>query len=134
MRNYTELIKFQTFDERYAYSQIFDRMGIVTFGCDRYLNQNFYASREWQQVRRQVIIRDNACDLGISDRPISRTIHVHHLNPITIEDFKNENFSIIIDPEFLICVSIDTHNAIHYGSQILKIPLVDRKQGDTCLW
>lgn len=135
MKTYSQLLALQTFNERYEYLRMHGQVGIQTFGFDRHLNQSFYHSKEWEHVRQQVILRDNACDLGILDRPISGHIRVHHMNPITVEHFELEMYQIILDPEYLICVSLDTHNALHYGLEpIVKIPLVERKQNDTKLW
>lgn len=135
MKTYTELCKYRTFEERYEYSRLASKVGIITFGFDRHINQVFYTSYEWRKVREKVIVRDEASDLGINDRPIYGDIRVHHLNPISVEDFERERFQVILDPEFLICVSFDTHNAIHYGTTLsLKIPVGFRKKGDTELW
>jgi len=135
MRSYSELIKFNTFKERYEYCRLQGEVGVATFGFDRYLNQKFYTSPEWRSLRHQVIIRDNGCDLAITNRPIYRAIRIHHLNPITIEDFQYDHNQKIFDIEFLVCVSHETHNAIHYGTEVnLPIQLVERKAGDTRLW
>jgi len=135
MKTYTNLIQHETFLERYNYLRMTSQIGVATFGFDRHLNQSFYTSYEWKKIREKVILRDSACDLGILDRPIYGHIRVHHMNPITVEDFERERFQVILDPEYLICVSLDTHNAIHYGvEKSLKIPMIDRKKGDTRLW
>jgi len=133
-RNYSDLIKLKTFEERFEYLKLDGVVGSSTFGFDRYLNQYFYRSYNWRKVRRDVIVRDNACDLGIFDRAIFGDIRVHHMNPITIEDLELEK-DISINPEFLICVSLNTHNAIHFGnkSNLFDLPK-DRKKGDTSLW
>ena len=135
MKTYSEMLSFQTFKERYNYLRLTGQIGIATFGFDRHINQSFYTSYEWKNVRECVIVRDEACDLGIKERPIYGHIRVHHLNPITVEDFERERFSVMIDPEYLVCVSLDTHNAIHYGTESsLLIPVGIRKKGDTSLW
>lgn len=133
-RNYTELIQLKTFEERFEYLKLSGRTGVITFGFDRYLNQTFYRSQEWKRVRREVIIRDNACDLAIPDRSIISGVRVHHMNPVTAEDLEFGS-SIILDPEYLICVSHNTHNAIHFGSKdnLVMLPK-ERKKGDTTLW
>lgn len=133
-RNYTDLIKLKSFEERYNYLKLDGSVGVITFGFDRYLNQSFYTSYAWRQVRRDVIIRDQACDLGISERAIFGNIKVHHMNPITIEDLEFGR-DIAINPEFLICVSSNTHNAIHFGTEknLMDLPK-ERKRGDTTLW
>ena len=133
-KNYSELIKFKSFEERFNYLKLVGSIGTETFGFDRYLNQSFYTSYKWRQVRRDIIIRDEACDLAISERPIFGNIRVHHMNPITVEDLEF-NRDIVFDPEFLICVSHNTHNAIHFGNEKkLFIMPKERKKGDTILW
>lgn len=134
IRTYSELIKLPSFEERYEYLKLSGSLGVVTFGFDRYLNQRFYNSTQWKNLRREIIIRDEACDLGIEGREIETGIRVHHLNPITIEDFENGNYDIL-DPEFLICSSLNTHNAIHFGdkSNLIQLPK-ERRKGDTTLW
>lgn len=134
IRNYSDLIKLKSFEERFDYLKLNGSIGTTTFGFDRYLNQYFYTSYAWKKVRRDVIVRDNACDLGISERSIFGHIRVHHMNPITIEDLELEK-KISIDPEFLICVSLNTHNAIHFGNKENLFDLTkERKKGDTNLW
>lgn len=134
IKTYSELIKLPTFIERYRYLRLTGRVGEDTFGFDRYLNQVFYKSKEWQRIRDKVIVRDNGCDLGIEDRPITRKILIHHMNPITDKDILNRT-DILLNPEYLICVSHTTHNAIHYGDENLLItePIV-RTKYDTCPW
>ena len=134
IKTYSELIELPTFKERYGYLRLSGRVGKDTFGFDRYLNQNFYRSIEWKRVRDQVIVRDNGCDLGIEDRPITGKILIHHMNPITDKDILNLT-DILLNPEYLICVSHITHNAIHYGDENLLItePIL-RTKYDTCPW
>ncbi len=134
IRRYSELENLLTLDERYDYLRLNGVVGKETFGWDRYFNQRFYHSIEWKQVRDKVIVRDNGCDLGIPDFEIHGKILIHHMNPIWIDDLKRGNPDII-DPEFLICVSERTHQAIHYGdiSLLPQKPIV-RFQGDTKLW
>lgn len=133
-RTYSELSRLQTFDERFDYLQLNGVVGKDTFGFDRYFNQLFYRSKEWKHIRNIVIIRDNGCDLGCEGHDIYDKILIHHMNPISIEDI-NESSDILLNPEFLICTSQLTHNAIHYGdkSQLIKEPLI-RTPGDTCPW
>lgn len=133
-RTYSELSRFQTFDERFNYLQLNGVVGKDTFGFDRYFNQLFYRSKEWKHIRNIVIIRDNGCDLGCEGYDIYDKILIHHMNPISIEDI-NKSSDILLNPEFLICTSQLTHNAIHYGdkSQLIKEPLI-RTPGDTCPW
>jgi hypothetical protein len=134
LRNYEELIKLKSFDERFEYLKLDSGVGVATFGFDRYLNQSFYNSHEWKQVRRDVIVRDQACDLAIPERSILGNIRVHHMNPISIEDLEACE-DIVLDPLFLICVSHNTHNAIHFGNKdSLYILPRERTEGDTRLW
>ena len=134
LRTYQELITLPTFEERFKYLRIKQSPSEVTFGGHRLLNQMLYQSSIWKQIRRQVIIRDHGCDLGIEDRPIFNKILIHHLNPIIIEQVVN-NDPAVFDLNNLICCSRDTHNAIHYGDENLLItePTV-RTKYDTCPW
>lgn len=134
MRTYSELIKLPSFIERYEYLRLGGRVGEDTFGWERYLNQNFYKSDEWKRIRRYVIIRDNGCDLGVEGYEINSTIYIHHINPIGAEDIANVT-EFLCDPEYLICTSFNTHQAIHYGDESLLItePIV-RTKDDTKLW
>lgn len=124
-----------TFEERFEYLRLNGRVGEDTFGFDRYLNQNLYQRNpKWRAARNQVIIRDNGCDLGIEGREIYGKIIVHHMNPITIEDIEKES-DFIFDPEYLICVTHNTHNAIHYGDEnLLTRGPIERTKNDTCPW
>ena len=132
---YSELITLPTFDERYNYLKLVGVVGADTFGFDRYLNQRFYRSVEWRRARDFVIARDMGCDLGISGREIQDKIYVHHMNPMSVKDIVDGD-THIINPEFLITVSFDTHNAIHYGDERLlhRKDLIVRSQNDTCPW
>lgn len=133
-RRYSELRRIPDFLGRFEYLNLSGRVGANTFGHDRFLNQHFYTSPDWRRVRDEVIIRDDGCDLGIQDRPILDKVLVHHMTPITVEDVLRDE-AWILDPEFLICVSMDTHNAIHYGSADgLLLDPVERRPGDTKLW
>ena len=135
IRTYSELIRFQTFEERFEYLRLDGKVGIETFGFDRYLNQMLYQrSKEWKSVRDKVIIRDCGCDLGIVDRPIYSKIIVHHMNPITKQDILNMT-EFLLNPEYLICTILNTHNAIHYGDAnlLIKNP-IERSVNDTCPW
>ncbi len=135
MRTYSELIKLNTFDERYNYLKLDGSVGIDTFGFDRYLNQDFYRSILWKNIRNHVIARDMGCDLGIPGLEIPDKIIVHHMNPIELKDLKNDS-RYILDPEYLICVSHKTHNAIHYGlnhKDDISLPM-ERTPNDTCPW
>lgn len=133
-RSYTELLKLPTFKERFTYLDLTGMVGEATFGYDRYLNQILYHSRMWKDIRRFVIARDLGCDLGCEDMPIPGKILIHHMNPIDKLDI-SERSSLVIDPEYLICVSHETHNALHYGTLPPKAdPWVERKPNDTIPW
>ena len=134
IKTYSELIRFDTFEERFNYlkldAQIFD----VTFGVDRYLNQKLYSSYKWKKLRDKIIIRDLGCDLGIKDREIHGRIMVHHMNPITKEDILDRS-DFLLNPEYLITTVKRTHDAIHYGDDSLIIPTnIERRKNDTCPW
>lgn len=134
MRSYSELMMLDTFEERFDYLNLQGNVGFETFGSNRYLNQAFYSSKEWKDVRNVVIVRDNACDLGIPDRQLFGRITIHHMNPIEVEDL-NSGSSMVLDPEYLISVSHNTHNAIHYGDvSLLDKDYSPRTPGDTLLW
>lgn len=134
IRTYSELITLPTFEERFQYLKLNGSVGQDTFGFDRYLNQIFYKSQRWLQVRDQVIIRDNGCDLGMEGYEIHGRILIHHMNPITLRDLELES-DFLLDPEYLISTVHNTHNAIHYGDENLlyKAP-VERTRFDTCPW
>lgn len=134
IRRYSELRSILTFEERYHYLRITGSVGKSTFGYDRAFNQEFYRSAEWRLARRQVIVRDNGCDLGVEGYEIGGPITVHHMNPLTLEDLE-KNIQMILDPEFLICTSGPTHLAIHYGeeSNLVRLPK-ERQPGDTSPW
>jgi hypothetical protein len=135
MRTYGELIKIENFLDRYEYLKLNGSVGAETFGFDRWLNQIFYRSPEWKHIREEVIIRDDGCDLGIRDRPIGGRIYVHHMNPIDVKSIV-ERKSILLNPDFLICCSHNTHEAIHYGNSDILLPdkFVERKPNDTIPW
>lgn len=150
MKSYSELIRLPTFEERFAYLKIAGIVGEDTFGYDRYLNQDFYRSSEWRSFRDQIIVRDNGCDMGLSDYPIldfvrkvdSRSqivykskVIIHHINPLTKEDILLHT-NLLFDPENVICVSDRTHKAIHYGDLDSAKPktFVERTPFDTCPW
>lgn len=134
IRTYSELILLPTYEERFDYLKLDGLVGKETFGFDRYLNQIFYRSPEWKSIRDHVIIRDNGCDLGIDGREIFGRILIHHMNPISKEDIVNRS-DFLLNPEYLICVSKLTHDAIHYGDEdlLVKDPIV-RRPNDTCPW
>lgn len=136
IRTYSELIQLPTFLERYRYLRLRGRVGEETFGFERYLNQEFYKyDKEWKEIRREVIIRDNGCDLGIEGRDIiDAPVIVHHMNTLTEYDIRYRT-KYLLDPEYLISTIDNTHKAIHYGDERLLItePIVRRKN-DTCPW
>jgi len=134
VRTYHELSQIETFEERFDYLKLKESVGRKTFGFDRWINQRFYRSREWRRAKNYVITRDDGCDLGIPGFEIYSGLLVHHMNPISMEDIKQSK-EWILDPNFLITTSHQTHNAIHYGDESLlpRGPIV-RKSGDTTLW
>lgn len=133
MRTYSELVQIPSFEERLKYAYIGGGVAEFTFGCHRYLNQRFYESKEWEGIRRRVILRDDGGDLGCKDRPIFKGIIIHHLEPITIDDIINMTDKVT-NPDNLICVSFETHNLIHYGIVENRIPHKDRTPNDQCPW
>lgn len=133
MKTYTELIALSTFDERLEYLMLRGTVGKDTFGFDRYLNQTFYRSKEWKQLRDYVIVRDSGNDLAVDGFTIYGKILVHHMNPITQTDIQDWS-DFLLNPEYLVCVSHDTHNCIHYGFELRDILPTERRKGDTTLW
>lgn len=135
IKTYSELVRLSSFEDRFRYLKLRGKIGEDIFGFDRYFNQKFYRSYEWRRIRDQVIVRDNACDLGIPGREIHGRVIIHHMNPFRIEDLTGNAAKDLLDPEFLICVSHNTHNAIHYGDEsILPEVYVERRPNDTCPW
>lgn len=134
-RSYKELSRLKTFQEKYEYLRLNGNVGKDTFGFDRYLNQALYSSTEWRRFRNQVIIRDNGCDLGDPGHEIlGGRIIIHHINPLTVKDLE-ERTEALFDLNNVICVSDQTHKAIHYGDEsLLPQNPVERKPGDTCPW
>lgn len=135
IRTYTELIKIPTFEERFEYLKLNGAVGNQTFGYDRYLNQNFYKSSMWRQLRHKIILRDMGCDLGVEGYEIYGKVIIHHMNPITANDIE-ESSIYLMNPEYLICVSNETHQAIHYGDKSLlrEMEVVERRPNDTSPW
>ena len=134
IRTYSELIQYPTFEDRFKYLQLKGRIGEDTFGFDRYINQRFYRSKEWQRIRDQVILRDKGCDLGIHGRELYERIIIHHMNPISVEDIRDAT-DYLLNPEYLVCASHLTHNAIHYADEsILVAGPIERRKNDTCPW
>ena len=134
IRTYNELMLLPTFEERFEYLKLSGRVGEETFGFDRWLNQKFYRSAEWKHLRDQVIIRDNGCDLGVEGREIYGKILIHHMNPISKKDIL-ERTDLLLNPMYLISVTKQTHDAIHYSDEsiLMKDPIV-RSRNDTCPW
>ena len=133
-KSYKELIQLKTYEERLKYLSLEGRVGVDTFGYDRYLNQSFYKSKEWLSLRHEIIVRDGACDLGIADRDIFSHIIVHHINPVTVEDLQNRSPKML-DPNNLICTTKKTHDAIHYGNKNQTVTTsVERSKNDTIPW
>lgn len=131
---YSELIHLKTFEERFQYLRLYGKIGQDTFGFDRVFNQMFYKSREWKSIRNEVIVRDNGCDLGVEGYEIHGRILIHHMNPISLDDIRN-NTDFLMNPEYLITTVLSTHNAIHYGDEnlLVKEP-IERTKFDTCPW
>ena len=134
IRTYNELMLLPTFEERFEYLKLSGRVGEETFGFDRWLNQKFYRSAEWKHLRDQVIIRDNGCDLGVEGREIYGKILIHHMNPISKKDIL-ERTDLLLNPMYLISVTKQTHDAIHYSDDSIRMkdPIV-RSRNDTCPW
>lgn len=134
-KTYSELSMISDYVERYNYLKLGGKAGEITFGNERYLNQLLYKSPEWKRIRRDIIIRDNGCDMGLDGYSINGIPLIHHINPITVEDIINRN-KCVYDPENLITVSRRTHNAIHYGDiELLTIDeIIERRPNDTIPW
>jgi hypothetical protein len=134
IRSYRELRRLETFFDRFEYLSLKGTVGQDTFGFDRWINQRFYRSYEWKRARNHVIVRDNGCDLGIEGHEIYTDLLVHHMNPISMQDIQHGE-GWILDPNYLITTSLQTHNAIHYGDvSLLPRGPIERQPGDTKLW
>lgn len=135
IKTYSELVRMDSFFDRFEYLKLRGLVGEATFGGHRYLNQMLYESQDWKKARREAIIRDDGFDLAHEDRPINGNIYVHHINPITIDDIVKRHYCVF-DLDNLICCSFQTHNAIHYGDdkKLRECELVVRKEFDTCPW
>ena len=134
LRTYTELARLETFEERFDYLALTGQVGTSTFGFDRYLNQRFYTSTEWKKVRNFVLARDEACDLGVEGLDIRYMPLIHHMNPIQPRDLEEFNPDIL-EPEFLITTTKNTHNAIHFGDRSRLTPrVVERRPNDQAPW
>lgn len=134
IRTYSELCQISSYKERFEYLRLDGKVGMATFGSRRYLNQKFYTSEEWRHIRDVVITRDLGCDLGVEGYDIEGPIQVHHMNPMFIQDIVSHS-SDILNPEYLISTSCNTHKAIHYGNgDMLVLPPLERTPNDTCPW
>lgn len=133
IKTYSKLMSFSSYEDRLEYLKLNNQVGEDTFGFDRYLNQKLYTSSEWRRIRDSVIIRDQGCDLGCAELPIFDKIIVHHMNPLTPNDLKNKT-DLVLNPEYLICVSDITHRSIHYGSDPIENTLIERTPNDTTPW
>lgn len=134
IRTYSDLRLLDTFEERYRYLALRSSVGVSTFGFDRWINQQFYTSKEWRDVRHHVIARDEGMDLGVPGYEIYEKVIIHHMNPMTVDDLVDGD-DVVFNTEFLITTTHRTHNAIHYGDEsLLAKPLVERRPGDTKLW
>lgn len=134
IKTYSELISIPDFLSRFRYLKLNGKAFGRTFGDDRYANQKFYMSYEWRKFRRDIIVRDCGCDLGIEGREILGRIIIHHINPISLDDILNRS-SNLMDPENVICAMKVTHDAIHYGDEsLLFLDPVERRPFDTCPW
>ena len=133
IRTYSEMIKIPSFDERVKYLQLFGTVGNDTFGFDRYINQQFYRSKEWKQLRNHIYLRDGGCDLAVRGYEIIGNVIIHHMNPISVDDIKHSSENLM-NPEFLVLTKLSTHNAIHYGTEIVSHEPIIRTRNDTCPW
>lgn len=133
-RNYSDMVMLDGFDERFEYLKLDGDVGRSTFGFDRHVNQTFYMSQYWKDVRDFVIVRDNGCDLGVIGYEINFNPLVHHMNPISVDDILHRE-EWILNPEFLILTSFRTHNDIHFGRKTSYPKVVtERTPRDTKLW
>ena len=134
IKSYKELILLPTFEERFNYLKLNSSIGIDTFGFDRYLNQNLYTSSEWRKFRKEIILRDRGCDLGVDGYDIFNYAVIHHINPITVDDVVNHS-DCLFDPNNAITCTSQTHRLIHYGAQSPKHEsVIERSPNDTCPW
>lgn len=133
-RRYSVLSRYETIEERYRYLRLGGTVSDETFGLDRYINQRFYVSREWKEIRDIVLIRDQGCDLGVPGYEIRYRPVIHHMNPMVAADIIHADPDIL-NPDYLITASHKTHNAIHYGDESqLPRPLTVRQRDDHILW
>lgn len=134
IRTYSELTSFDTFEERFQYLSLKGSVGLETFGSQRSLNQKFYQSKFWRDLRHHVIVRDQGCDLGVEGYEIHSRLLIHHMNPLSVDDVLHGTIGLH-DPEYLITTTHETHNDIHYGKNLpTRQVVVERRVGDTKLW
>lgn len=134
IKTWSELVKFPTIKERIDYLRTYSTIGEATFGYDRWLNQRFYKSKEYKRLRQEIVRRQHGMDLGVKGYPLPDKFVLHHMNPITVDDIVNGS-PFAWDPEYLVCVSLDTHNAIHYQKEQNRLPrMASRSEYDTCPW
>lgn len=134
IRTYSELISLPTYEQRFNYLKLDGKVGEETFAKDRWLNQKFYHSQEWRSLRNKIIVRDLGCDMAVEGFQIYERPLIHHMNPITQDDVLQHS-DYLINPEYLITVAYNTHQAIHYGNaDLLMESPIERKAGDTKLW
>lgn len=136
---YSSLILLPTFEERFYYLKLDGFVGSETFGSARYINQDFYRGKIWRDFRHHIIVRDNGCDLAHKDHPFTNSksdvVHIHHINPLTLEELMDD-FLHALDEENVILTSSETHRAIHYGSSdyLKTFEFATRTPNDTCPW
>ena len=135
MKTYSEMLQYVTYEDRLRYLSLDGVPCNETFGPDRWINQKFYMSSEWKRLRNHIIARDYGCDLAIKDLYISGSIYIHHMNPISVDDIVNRT-NLLLDPEFLICVTYNTHQMIHYGRAYLNSTrvIIERSKNDLYPW
>lgn len=134
IRTYSELISLPTYEQRFNYLKLDGKVGEETFAKDRWLNQKFYHSQEWRSLRNKIIVRDLGCDMALEGFQIYERPLIHHMNPITQDDVLQHS-DYLINPEYLITVAYNTHQAIHYGNaDLLMESPIERRAGDTKLW
>ncbi len=136
-KTYSELISIESFEDRIRYLQTRNKVGYETFGYNRYLNQILYSDSYWKKIRQIIMLRDSdgdyVLDLGHCDHPIQGRVYIHHINPLSIDDVKNKR-DCIFNAENLISVSFETHNLIHYSSDVPDMSMIIRRKNDTCPW
>ena len=128
IRSYSELIKFDSFNDRLEYLKIGDNNVL----SPRHMSMDFYKSHAWLSTRDIILQRDLGFDLGVFGVYIDGPMYVHHINPIEEYDIIHMT-KRLLDPENLITTSDDTHKKIHY-SNTEKEKWVERTPGDTILW